>query len=123
MDEIDIMKLDDHEKVLSMIRRMGEACGDDAGVNEMIWGRLRIGADNYGHGIRVQADTRDYDTVQNSWAEMALEEVLDAIIYCASQAVRDEDDADRLQQTRIDMVVNSLMFAAGILRRHMADDL
>jgi hypothetical protein len=124
MDEIDIMNLDENGKVLGMIRRMSEACGDETGVDEMVWSRLKVGAENYGHGVRVHADTRDYDTVQNSWAEMALEEVLDAIIYCAAQAVREEEaGTDIMQRMRMDMAVTSLMYAAGILRTHMGCDL
>ena len=43
--------------------------------------RLQIGRDRYGHGIRVMADTREWGTPADSWAELGLEEALDLCLY------------------------------------------
>lgn len=54
----------------------------------LIQKRMDLGRDRYGHGVRVSDDTRQWGTQANSWAEMALEEVLDGMIYMAAQLTR-----------------------------------
>ena len=51
--------------------------------------RLDKGKKEYGHGVRVRDDTRKYGTLKNSWREMALEEILDAMIYLAAADIKD----------------------------------
>ena len=52
--------------------------------------RFRKGLAEYGHGIDVHADTRQWGTVENNWLESCEEEVLDAIIYCAAFYVKND---------------------------------
>ena len=49
---------------------------------------MKIGIERYGHGLRIHDDTRQWGTKENSWEEMALEEVLDGLVYTASAILR-----------------------------------
>jgi len=51
--------------------------------------RMKIGKERYGHGIRINDDTKEWGTKNNSWTEMAEEEILDALIYVAAQKLRE----------------------------------
>ena len=57
-------------------------------ILELITKRMELGQKRYGHGIRVNDDTRQWGTKEDSWNEMALEEVLDGMIYMAAQIIR-----------------------------------
>jgi hypothetical protein len=50
--------------------------------------RLDLGLERYGHGVRVNDDTRTWGTPKDSWMEMAKEELLDAIIYVVADYIR-----------------------------------
>ena len=63
--------MDQNEEILRIINR-----------------RMALGRERYGHGVRVADDTRQWGTQADSWAEMALEEVLDGMIYMAAQLIR-----------------------------------
>ena len=54
----------------------------------LILDRLKLGKERYGHGVRVDDDTRDWGTPVNSWFHMAREEFLDAMIYVAADYIR-----------------------------------
>lgn len=56
---------------------------------EEIQGRLAMGKEKYGHGVRVDDDTTTWGTSQNSWMEMAREEFLDAIVYVTADYIRE----------------------------------
>jgi hypothetical protein len=66
--------------------------------------RMALGKSRYGHGVRVNDDTRTWGTKQNSWNEMAREELLDAIIYVVADYIReyeipgDKDDNFRIME-------------------------
>lgn len=49
------------------------------------------GKANYGHGFRIDDDTRQWGTEEDSWLEMGLEEVLDAVLYLAAHILRLKD--------------------------------
>tara|TARA_B100001094_G_scaffold174576_1_gene168801 strand:- start:704 stop:913 length:210 start_codon:yes stop_codon:yes gene_type:complete len=57
-------------------------------ILELITKRMELGQERYGHGVRVNDDTRQWGTKEDSWNEMALEEVLDGMIYMAAQIIR-----------------------------------
>ena len=57
-------------------------------IIEMIETRMEVGRGRYGHGLRVNDDTRQWGTKDNSWTEMGLEEVLDMTIYLCAQIIR-----------------------------------
>ena len=54
----------------------------------MIRERMDVGKKRYGHGLRINDDTRQWGTNENSWTEMGLEEVLDLSIYLSAQILR-----------------------------------
>lgn len=51
---------------------------------EKLKARMCLGMERYGHGIRLEDDTRQWGTRENSWLEMCEEEVLDGIIYSSA---------------------------------------
>lgn len=70
---------------------------DNARIIEIIKERMAVGIERYGHGLRVEDDTRQWGTKQDSWVEMGLEEVLDNLIYVASAMLRIENEKNALQ--------------------------
>lgn len=50
--------------------------------------RMAIGKERYGHGVRVDDDTTTWGTKNDSWLEMAEEELLDCLIYVAADYIR-----------------------------------
>lgn len=71
---------------------------DNARIIEIIKGRMAVGIKQYGHGLRVEDDTRQWGTKQDSWLEMGLEEVLDNLIYIAAAMLRIENERNLLQE-------------------------
>jgi hypothetical protein len=61
---------------------------DKEGMQERIKERMKMGLERYGHGIRLEDDTRQWGTRENSWLEMCEEEILDGIIYSISHKLR-----------------------------------
>ena len=60
----------------------------NAEILEMIQERMEVGKKRYGHGLRINDDTRQWGTGEDSWTEMGLEEVLDLSIYLSAQILR-----------------------------------
>ncbi len=74
IDDVDLnelVKLDDNKELLSLLLQ-----------------RLAFGTQKYGHGVNVDTDTTNFDTKENSWLLMALEEQLDQMIYTTSSLLR-----------------------------------
>jgi hypothetical protein len=61
---------------------------DNKEIMELLEKRLALGKDRYGHGVRVDDDTREWGTEENSWELMMLEEALDGMIYSAASMIR-----------------------------------
>tara|TARA_Y100001970_G_scaffold241486_1_gene305101 strand:+ start:3438 stop:3677 length:240 start_codon:yes stop_codon:yes gene_type:complete len=57
-------------------------------IIDLIQKRMKIGLERYGHGLRIHDDTRQWGTQDDSWEEMALEEVLDGLVYTAASILR-----------------------------------
>jgi hypothetical protein len=55
---------------------------------DAIMGRLAIGLETYGHGVRVNDDTTQWGTKTDSWLEMGLEEIDDLAIYVIAETIR-----------------------------------
>lgn len=70
---------------------------DNARIIEIIKERMAVGIKQYGHGLRVGDDTRQWGTKEDSWLEMGLEEVLDNLIYIAACMLRIENERNLLQ--------------------------
>lgn len=57
-------------------------------LHAAIIARLDKGEQEYGHKIRIMDDTTTWGTKNNSWLEMAVEEIADAIIYVITHYLR-----------------------------------
>ena len=81
---------------------------DNEKVLDLIQGRMAIGEDRYGHGIRKNDDTTQWGTKLDSWTEMGLEEALDLTIYLSAQLLRvlaNEEEQKRLDKLRVEHVL------------------
>tara|TARA_B100000941_G_C28498216_1_gene552315 strand:- start:1922 stop:2269 length:348 start_codon:yes stop_codon:yes gene_type:complete len=65
-------------------------------ITSAIKARLDKGKEVYGHELRPLDDTTTWGTRENSWLEMAEEEIADAIIYILTNWLRlvENDTAD-----------------------------
>ena len=61
---------------------------DNEEIMELLRKRLELGKRRYGHGVRVNDDTRQWGTETNDWELMMLEEALDGMIYSAAAMIR-----------------------------------
>ena len=57
-------------------------------ILDLLNARMALGRERYGHGVRVNDDTTTWGTAVDSWEEMALEEILDGMIYTAAAIIR-----------------------------------
>lgn len=61
---------------------------DNAEIVKIITTRLAVGELTYGHGFRVNDDTRQWGTPNDDWIEMAIEEAIDSSLYLCAQLLR-----------------------------------
>ena len=61
---------------------------DNEEILNLLKDRLKLGRERYGHGVRVNDDTTQWGTPSNDWELMAIEEVLDGLIYSAAAIIR-----------------------------------
>lgn len=61
---------------------------DNAEILELLKDRLALGVKKYGHGVRVNQSTTDFGTKDDDWELMALEEMLDGLIYTTASIIR-----------------------------------
>ena len=64
---------------------------DNDRIRALLENCFAAGKANYGHGFRIEDDTRQWGTEDDSWLEMGLEEVLDAVLYLAAHILRLKD--------------------------------
>ena len=57
-------------------------------IIDLIVTRMNVGFERYGHGLRIQDNTTQWGTKEDSWEEMALEEILDGMVYTAAAILR-----------------------------------
>ena len=57
-------------------------------IVDLITTRMHIGFERYGHGLRIDDNTKEWGTQDDSWEEMALEEILDGMVYTAAAILR-----------------------------------
>lgn len=74
------VKVEDNEKE--------EPLDQNEEILEILKDRMKIGRERYGHGLRINDDTRKWGTKDDSWEEMALEEILDGMIYTCCAILR-----------------------------------
>ena len=61
---------------------------DNKEIMKLLEDRLKLGKERYGHGVIVAEDTSKYGTKENDWELMALEEMLDGLIYTTASIIR-----------------------------------
>ena len=61
---------------------------DNNEIMTLLQERLELGLARYKHGVRIDDDTRDFGTPDNSWETMMLEEALDGMIYATAALIR-----------------------------------
>lgn len=61
---------------------------DNDEIMKLLKDRLSLGKQRYGHGVRIDDDTRQWGTDTDSWETMMMEEALDGMIYAAAQLLR-----------------------------------
>ena len=61
---------------------------DNGEILELLKDRLSLGVKKYGHGVRVNQNTKDFGTADDDWELMALEEMLDGLIYTTASIIR-----------------------------------
>ena len=115
------MEMDGNGAILKILNREQM----DERVNALVTERLRIGAERYGHGVCIEDGTTQYGTVEDSWAEMALEEVIDGLIYVAAQLEREAKDnlPDGMQELKLEFVLGALKHTAYMLVSYMETDI
>ena len=81
---------EEEQAIEDVIKSRNEAHAKDynAEILKMIQERMEVGKKRYGHGLRINDDTRQWGTKEDSWTEMGLEEILDLQIYLAAQILR-----------------------------------
>lgn len=61
---------------------------DNSKILELLKERMQMGIKKYGHGVRVEQNTQDFGTSEDDWELMALEEMLDGLIYTTASIIR-----------------------------------
>jgi phage-related minor tail protein len=61
---------------------------DNEEIMELLRGRLALGRERYGHGVRVDEDVTAFGPAANDWELMALEEMLDGLVYITASIIR-----------------------------------
>ena len=92
--ESPVDKLDDNEEIIKEMKERMNGC---IKTSEMINKRLEFGRNKYGHGVRVNDNTKQYaskwdENSAKNWDWMALEESLDGIIYLIANILKDRKD-------------------------------
>ena len=70
-----------------MIKK-AEEYDDNSEILKLLKERMQMGIKKYGHGVRVDQNTQDFGTCEDDWELMALEEMLDGLIYTTSSIIR-----------------------------------
>ena len=61
---------------------------DNEEILKLIKARMSLGKQRYGHGIIADDNTIKYGKKSNDWELMALEEMLDAMLYSTAAIIR-----------------------------------
>jgi len=84
---------------------------DNAEILELLNKRLQFGKDKYGHGVIIDQNTKDFGTKDNDWELMALEEMLDGLIYTTASIIRykRKEISDQFDSKKIMSFFNKVM--------------
>ena len=85
-------KMDDNQEIMNLLQE-----------------RLNLGKARYGHGVIVDQNTKDFGTNDNDWQLMALEEMLDGLIYTTASIIRYRREQFKCNEyTAVSKIVNKL---------------
>ena len=76
------------ENTVVEINKNVENYDDNKEILELLKERMEMGIDKYGHGVKVNQNTQDFGTKDDDWELMALEEMLDGLIYTTASIIR-----------------------------------
>ena len=93
MNDLDLLantskKIKSNEEVKKEIEVKIEEKDDNGEILDLLKKRMEMGVRKYGHGVRVEQNTQDFGTEDDDWELMALEEMLDGLIYTTAQIIR-----------------------------------
>jgi len=93
MNDLDLLantskKIRSKEEVKKEIEVKVEEKDDNGEILDLLKKRMEMGVRKYGHGVRVDQNTQDFGTEDDDWELMALEEMLDGLIYTTAQIIR-----------------------------------
>lgn len=80
-------KITDETTVVEINKNV-ENYDDNKEILELLKERMEMGIDKYGHGVKVNQNTEDFGTKDDDWELMALEEMLDGLIYTTASIIR-----------------------------------
>ena len=75
-------------QILKILKKVNIVHDDNEEIIKLIKERMSLGKQRYGHGVIIDDDTTKYGTKSNDWELMALEEMLDGIIYSTAAIIR-----------------------------------
>ena len=82
---------------------------DNQEIMQLLQERLNLGKTRYGHGVIVDQNTKDFGTNDNDWQLMALEEMLDGLIYTTASIIRYRREQFKCNEyTAVSKIVNKL---------------
>ena len=86
----DLQLLADHTKIRKepSVEEKKPPQDDNEEILELLKSRLELGKARYGHGVVVNQNTQDFGTKDDDWELMALEEMLDGLIYTTASIIR-----------------------------------
>ena len=93
MNDLDLLantskKIKSKEEVKQQTEIKVEEKDDNGEILDLLKKRMEMGVRKYGHGVRVDQNTQDFGTEDDDWELMALEEMLDGLIYTTAQIIR-----------------------------------
>jgi hypothetical protein len=93
MNDLDLLantskKIKSKEEVKKDTEVKIEEKDDNGEILDLLKKRMEMGVRKYGHGVRVNQNTQDFGTEDDDWELMALEEMLDGLIYTTAQIIR-----------------------------------
>ena len=75
------------ERKIEVIKKP-EDYDDNSEILQLLKERMQMGIKKYGHGVKVEQNTQDFGTCEDDWELMALEEMLDGLIYTTASIIR-----------------------------------
>lgn len=97
---------DNNQQILDLLHESISQTADGEVIMDLISKRLAFGKAKYGHGVRIHDNINQYDNYWNdqvkdmNWADMAMEELLDGLVYVTAERIRIVDDNKYLREAR-----------------------